>query len=183
MSKISLSLLWFACTLVSFSTLFAQERDLPAEQVEVIRSFEARLMDAEKLRLSPTLPAADTLSALTYQYSLTARPLAVEYSEPNIRPVGMRTESLPQPYNGFIRAGYGFPNSPLLEAGYHLHNSDNLSMAITGRHLSAKKDDIPNQKFSDTQVALSGQYVLSPYLTVATDASYEVNDYYYYALH
>ena len=169
--------------LMFHSHLAAQERDLPSEQIEVIRSFEARLMDAEKLRLSPTIPGPDTTRVLTYDYTLSSRPLAVTYTEPDIRPIGMRKESLPEPYNGFLRAGYGFPNSPLLEAGYHLDNQSNMSMAITGRHLSAKKDDIPNQRFRDTHVALSGQYVLSPYFTVATDVSYDINDYYYYALH
>ena len=157
-------------------------QDLPSEQIEVIRSFDARLMDAEKLRLSPVLPGPDTSRSRTYQYSLSSRPFAVSYREAEIRPIAMRTESLPDGYNGFLRAGYGFPNFPLFEAGYYLTENDNLSMGITARHYSANKKDIPDQRFRDTHLGVFGQFVLNPRLTVAADISYDINDYYYYAV-
>ncbi len=160
----------------------ANAQDLPSEQIEVIRSFDARLMDAEKLRLHPVQPGPDTSRARTYQYSLTSRPFEVTYREAEIRPIAMRTESLPDGYNGFLRAGYGFPNFPLFEAGYYITESNNLSMGITARHHQARKKDIEHQRFRDTHVGVYGQFVVNPALTLSADLSYDVNDYYFYAI-
>lgn len=161
--------------------LEAQQEDLPTEQIEVIRSFDARLLDAEKLTLNPTQVGPDTTRQLSYTYRLNPRPYAVTYSEPEIRPIAMRKESLPDFYNGFLRMGYGFPNSPLLEAGYHINERNNLSLGFTGRHLSANNKDISNQKFRETHAAVFGQYVLNPYITISADAALDIDDYYYYA--
>jgi len=176
-------ILLIACSALFYGFLNRLEaQDLPSEQIEVIRSFDARLMDAEKLRLHPVLPGPDTTRASTYMYNLTSRPFAVSYREAEIRPVAMRTESLPAGYNGFLRAGYGFPNFPLFEAGYYLSENKNLSIGITARHHQARKKDIDNQRFRDTHAGLYGQFVINPALTLSADLSYDINDYYYYAI-
>lgn len=160
----------------------AQQEGLPAEEVEVIRSFEARLIDSEKLTLTPPVIKPDSSQALVYNYSLNPRPYSVEYSDPEIRPIAMRKEQAPKNYNGFVRLGYGIPNSPLLEGGYHIHNGQNISLGASARHFSAKNKDIPNQRFRETHAALYGQYVLNPYITIAAEASLDIEDYYYFGL-
>ncbi len=160
--------------------LTAQQEDLPSEQIEVVRSFEARLLDSEKLPINPGPARLDTARELSYTYQLNPRPYAISYSDPEIRPIAMRKETLPDFYNGFLRMGYGVLNSPLMEVGYHFNEHNNLSLGVSGRHLSANDKSVDDKRFRETHGAVYGQYVVSPDLTIAADASLDVEDYYYY---
>jgi len=171
--------IWFFAIALPLG-LTAQQEDLPSEQIEVVRSFEARLLDAEKLPINPGPIGVDTTRELSYTYQLNPRPYAISYSDPEIRPIAMRKETLPDFYNGFLRMGYGVPNSPLMEVGYHFNEHNNLSLGVSGRHLSANDKSVDDKRFRETHGAVYGQYVVSPNLTIAADASLDVEDYYYY---
>ena len=137
-------------------TLLAQS-DLPGEEVEVIRDFDARLIETEKVDVKPVLPKS-TNTTKTQTYTIPSRSLAVEYLPPKIRPLAMKGDELPKQYNGIIKAGYGIPSSPFVEASYFTLYEDILNLGGTFRHHSANFDNIENQRFSNTEGELKGTY-------------------------
>ena len=163
--------------LLSFNFLFAQE-EKPAEQVEVIKNFEARLADAEKIDLTPKLAKIDT-STKAYQYLVNASSLALDYEAPTIRPIAMRPDAKPENYNGFAMLGFGTPKSPIAEVAYNINNPGWYNVGINLKHHSADNSKkLENQRFSETGVRLNGSLLLENGLTVGGFASYDQNDYY-----
>ena len=74
------------------SPLFAQE-DLPGGQVDVIKSFDARLLDTERQSIKPILPPLDTATRPQI-YNILTKSLTVEYLPPKIRPLAMKGDAL-----------------------------------------------------------------------------------------
>ncbi|NJO86545.1 MAG: hypothetical protein HC821_00155 [Lewinella sp.] len=85
MQRLILVLTVFGLYCGSFARLAAQPGGLPSGEVDVVRSFEARLADAERVLVAPVLPLADT-SIRRQQYSVSARPLPLEYPAPSSAP-------------------------------------------------------------------------------------------------
>ena len=127
-------ILIFSIGLAGMVTLSAQD-NLPSEQVQVIKNFEARLADANKLPVTPSLPPADT-TTLRYNYRLQPKSLSLEYEAPTIRPLGIKTEKQDPGYDGLIQAGYGYPNAPYAYAGYRANPNKQLNLGASFRHLS-----------------------------------------------
>ena len=106
----------------------AQE-DLPSEEVEVIKDFDARLIETEKVAINPTLPKQNN-TVKTQTYTIPTRSMQVEYLPPKIRPLAMKRDQLPRQYDGFFKAGYGVPSSPLVEASYYTFYEDQINIAF-----------------------------------------------------
>ncbi|MEL6845333.1 MAG: hypothetical protein AAFP02_19170, partial [Bacteroidota bacterium] len=97
--------------------LLAQPDDLPGGEVEVIKNFDARLLDTEKVKIKPDLPPLDT-STQRLTYAIPTKLMPLEYLPPRIRPVAIRTEKNSKGFKGYAKLGYGIPNSPYGEVGY-----------------------------------------------------------------
>ena len=137
--------------------VFAQE-DLPDEEVEVIKSFDARLQDADMLGVDPILPPADP-SVTPQSYSVETKTVPVEYLPPKIRPLAMKREKQAEIFNGYIKAGAGLPNSLFGEAGYSIFKSKQFDFNLHAKHHSANNSrKIENQKFSNNFAKMSGSY-------------------------
>ena len=156
----------------------AQE-DLPTEEIEVIKDFDARLIDARKLKINAQLPALDSATR-KYTYQVTTQPLDIAYASPTIRPLAMKTEKQPTIYNGFLRGGYGFPNSPLIEAGYNLITKSDANLGIRLRHHSAEDKDLRFQQFSKSYGKIDGSWHRNSALTIQGSAGYRQDDIYFY---
>ena len=143
-----------------FSTAtFAQpgNDDLPSEEVEIIKDFEAKLIEAEKLTVDPELPPLDT-SQRKLIYQVPSKTTEVEYLPPKIRPIAMRGDATPPSYNGFIKLGYGIPSSPYAELSYHKTDPEKYDFGGRLKHHSANYNDLENQRFSETGVGVNGTY-------------------------
>jgi hypothetical protein len=145
--------------LLSVLQLAAQPGGLPSEQVEVIKSFDARLADAEKIAPGPARLGLDT-NVVPQIYRVEARPSRLTYDPPRLRPLALRREPLPEQFRGFVKAGYGHPTSPFLQAGYHLKRDDLFEMRVGVFHHSANFPKVENQRFARTGVDLEGNYHL-----------------------
>jgi hypothetical protein len=154
---------------------------LPAEEVQVIKNFEARLGDANKMRWNPTLPGEDTVE-LDYMYDVLVKILDVDYPAPNIRPISVRSERIPSAYRGFLQLGYGYPQSPYGNFSYHHNNVENTQIGVTLKHHSADHPDVANQKFSDSQGSLGFSYLFENGLILRGRGSYSQDDYYFYGI-
>ncbi|MEM1124322.1 MAG: TonB-dependent receptor [Bacteroidota bacterium] len=148
-------ILFFLCAFVLQQTAKAQE-DLPSEEVEVIKDFDARLIETEKIEITPTLPKA-TNTDKTQVYTIPSRSLQVEYLPPKIRPLAMKRDKLPTQYDGFLKAGYGVPASPYVEASYHTFQ-ENLKLGGRFKHHSANFQNVENQRFATNEAEVKGAY-------------------------
>ncbi len=162
----------------SFHWVMAQD-DLPAEEVQVIKNFQARLADANKLGYNAALPNADT-SSFRYQYSLDPKVLDVDYLPPTIRPLAVKTQKLPPGYKGFIKAGYGYPSTPFGQFAYQYVN-DQLNLGIDARHLSSNNtSQLENQRFMDNDINLNGTYFTDNELAINGKVGLSLDNYHYY---
>lgn len=69
--------------------LLAQD-DLPSGQVDIVKSFEARLAEANRVKVQAQLPPLDTTTR-RLNYTVVSKDVPVEYLAPRIRPLAFRT--------------------------------------------------------------------------------------------
>lgn len=159
--------------------LFSAAQDLPSENVTVLKNFEAQLLDAERIDLSPELPQVDTVRT-RQMFRIPARDLVIDYPPPTIRPYGMRSEKPADPYHGFLRAGGGFPNAIYGDASYRYLFEDRLNLGLRARHHSANFKKLENQRFSDTDAGLDAAYYFKEGFAVNAGLGYSLNNVSFY---
>lgn len=170
-------LFFFLCAFAFSLTIKAQE-DLPSEEVEVIKDFDARLIETEKVTVTPTLPKTNNTNK-TQTYSIPSRSLQVEYLPPKIRPLAMKRDKLPKQYDGFLKAGYGVPSSPYVEASYYTFQ-ENLRVGGRFKHHSANFKNVENQRFSTNEGELKGTYYQDEGYAIGGNLGYTADQVHYY---
>ena len=134
---------------LSTLSLYGQ-KDLPTGQIEVVKDFEVRLIEVNKIKVIPQPITIDT-SARIYSYTLTAVAPSIEYEVPELKPLSIEPEQKADYYPLFVKAGYGSPNSLLGQLSYDHNQNENFQWGFDFRHLSADNKKIRLQKFSDSQ--------------------------------
>ncbi len=153
-------------------------KDLENENVEVIKSFDARLLDANKIDVVPTLPPLDQkMQAQTYD--IPPKGVAVKYAPPKLRPVGFKTDAVPRDYNGYAKLGGGVPTSLYGEVGYGWTKGKSDFKGWV-RHHSANSSAVDNQRFMNNDVLLSGSGQVAENTSVEAKIGYSFDDFYYY---
>jgi hypothetical protein len=141
-----------------FMQLHAQDPDLPSEEIDVVKSFDARLGDAERLNLDPSLPPLDT-STRRLNYNIFSKSIPVDYLPPKIRPLAVRRSRNQEPYNGYLKLGGGFPASFYGDGHYRVSNDETYALNFFAKQHSANNgQQVENQKFSYTNVGTDGTY-------------------------
>ncbi|MCB0705624.1 MAG: hypothetical protein KDC34_09960 [Saprospiraceae bacterium] len=161
-------------------TLVAQPDDLPAEQVTVLKNFEATLAESERLTVQPELPELDTSKA-QQAYTLPNKFLQVDYPAPKIRPLAMSGDDVPQAYNGYAKLGAGIPTSIYGSAGYHIFAEDQFDFGIDLKHHSANFKKIEHQRFMVNDIQGQGTYYFDEGFAANAKLGYNTDDVYYYA--
>lgn len=164
-------------TLINMNSAQAQT-DLPGGKVEVVKSFDARLAETDKIRINAPVPQPDT-SSNRYQYNALETDIKMEYEAPTIKPLAMGSEKLPPVYKGFAKAGIGFPLSPYAEGSYY-HDADNFNILAHLRHHSANDKKRENQRFMDNDFMLRGNYYFEQGIGIGARTNYSLDDYYFY---
>jgi hypothetical protein len=150
------------------------------ERVEVVRSFEARLLDAEKLTIKPGLPPLDT-SVKAQRYDVMRKPLDVEYPAPVIRPLAITGVKLPPTYGGYAKIGGGMPNSLFGDLSYHTARENKFDFGLAARHHSASNTaKLENQQFSTTGGTVAGTVYTDQGIALRAMAGYEQDNTYFY---
>ncbi len=144
--------------LFAATTINAQD-DLPGSEVDVVKSFNARLNITEKVDVTPQLPALDTTSK-RQQYNVVTKTIQVQYLPPKIKPLADRRQPLQKKYDGYVKAGAGLPISLYGEGSYNFINKkDKHRFGVDLYHYSANNNkNVENQKFSDTKGEVNGTY-------------------------
>jgi hypothetical protein len=150
----------------------------PTDKVDVIKNFDAQLLDANKLKVTPTLPALDTTTK--YQdYVVPPHPVNVDYDAPKLRPLGMKSATKEKDYDGFVKLGGGIPRSVYGEAGYGFGTKQFHGRAWA-RHHQANFQDLANQRFSNTDVLLNGGGVVNKTLGLDANVGYTYDRVHFY---
>ena len=132
---------------------------LEFNQIEVVKSFEVKLKDVEPISLSPVVPAPEN-TPLKYTYKITPVAPEIKFSAPEIRALAMQPDEPYQPYNGFVKAGYGNKKAPYLEASYGRVRKDVYNWGAYGKYEHANNtENILNQEFTNIRVDAFGSYV------------------------
>jgi hypothetical protein len=140
---------------------------------DVVKNFDARLIDAEKINVPPVLPAVDTTTKVQ-TYSIPNKVLTVEYQPPKMRPQSLPAQKLPPQYNGYAKLGYGFPNSPYGEAAYRFGDPSTYLIGAKIKHHSASADkSFENQRFANTEGELNGTFYAKAGLAVDAKLGYD----------
>ncbi len=159
--------------------MFAQ-KELPTENVEIVKDFDARLLESNKINVSPVLPLLDTTTQ-RQNYTVPPRPLSVTYDAPKLRPIGLKTVKVEDAYNGYAKLGGGVPSSVYGEAGYYYRSGDKFDGKVWFRHHNqSAAHSIENQKFFNNDALISANIYLPKNLAVEGKIGYQYNRVHYY---
>ena len=155
-------------------------QDLPSEEVDVVKDFNARLIQTNKFDLQPELPPLDTFGR-SLDFQLQEIPLPIQYPAPQIRPLAAEREDNPDVYRGFARLGAGIPQTLLGEAHYSFYNEENFVFDVDLLHHSTDNSkNLENQKFSHSQVGLDGTFYSEGGAAFNGHAGYKRKSLHYY---
>jgi hypothetical protein len=167
---------WWASSVV----VLAQNTNLPGESVEYESAFKARLIDTERIALSPQLPPVDT-AVKPQTYQIVNRSIPVDYPAPQIRPVAMKAEKLPEQFGGYARLGGGTPASLYGDLSWHTAKDKKYTLGLGVLHHSANNSNkIENQKFAYTTAGAEGAVFLDQGIGVSAKARYTSDDVFFY---
>ncbi len=163
---------------LSANAALAQD-ELPTEDVTVVKHFEAKLMDAERIAVLPELPAPDT-ARIHEAYHLPLKTIEVDYPAPRIRPLRFRGDKLSPVYKGHIKAGGGLPAALYADASYHFSEKDKYAATLFLNHLSGNNKKIENQRFSNLRLGGDGTYYFDQGFAINGHLSFDQRTPYYY---
>lgn len=175
MNKKSLLIILFG----GLAQLLQAQKDLPTESVNIVKDFDARLLESRKVDVPPALPSLDTTTKLQ-DYLVPPKPLVMNYSAPTLRPIGMRSAKREKDYNGYVKAGGGVPTSLYGEAGYAFQSGKVFDGKVWLRHHSANRKSYENQRFANTDALLNGNVYLDNNLAVEGMVGYSYDRVYFY---
>ncbi len=156
------------------------QRELPTENVEIVKDFDARLLESNKINVSPTLPLLDTTTQ-RQSYVVPPRPLTVTYDAPKLRPIGLKTVKVEDAYNGYAKVGGGVPSAVYGEAGYYFRSGEKFDGKAWFRHHSqSAARSIENQKFFNNDALLSANVYLAKNLAVEGKVGYSYDRVHFY---
>ncbi len=141
-------------------SIFAQPGDdLPNDEIEVIKNFEARLAVSDKLSVPPQLPKNTDKEVPSMDYTIYPQSLIVDYEPPRIRPLAVKRKKNEELYKSYLELGYGTLNSPYLLGAYE-SGFEQGGLGIGVNHYSAKEGDVNHQRLSQTDANIKGNYIV-----------------------
>ena len=153
------SLKYFCLGLIllnAWTSLSAQE-DLEQEEVQIIKNFEAQLLESERLDLKASLPNVDDSNRLV-QYDVPSKVLNIDYKTPQLKPIAMDSQEVSKIFHTYLKAGYGTPNAILAELSHHQKIDENLDLTGQFSFHRANNKNLEHQKFSDAHFNLQSNY-------------------------
>jgi len=167
--------------IISVISYSQKDKNLPTDQVNVVKNFETRLADFEKLNTKPSLPPLDTINTKqNMKYSIQEKAINIDYPAPKLRPISMKADPLPPAYNGYLKAGYGSLSMPYFDAGYVFNQDKTLEIGGKAHYEAAQSSKITNQKYSQFGLNLDGTYLMENNIGLSAKLGYAGNAYSFY---
>jgi hypothetical protein len=132
--------------------------DLDSEKIIITRDYEARIEDAQRIRINPSIPETE-IEAPVMTYEVPPRLLRLKYPPHPVRPLAM-PKAKPETYMGsYVKLGFGTQFSPLAELVYNDNSVKNMQFGAYYKHLSAygRRE---NQKFRYNDMGAYALYFL-----------------------
>ncbi|MEY3368343.1 MAG: hypothetical protein RI973_1498 [Bacteroidota bacterium] len=171
---------------LAFAANLSAQNDLPSEQVEVVKIFEAQLAESEKVTVDPVLPEVDT-AAKKQVYKIPAKSFSIEYPAPRIRPLTFKPDQeIAEAYKFYSKLGGGVPASVYGEGAFNTSiprgEKESLDVGLNLLHHSANfsDDEVENQSFGLTKASGQGTYYFSQGYAVSANMGYTANRVNYY---
>ena len=165
MNKLNIIICATFTIMCSADTIFGQvadsiKPDLNFNQVEVVKTFEANLADANIIHVSPPQPVVKPYNP-KYKYDITVVPLALKYPDPQIKPLAMNPDGPFVLKNGFLDASYSFLINPRIHTGYNVVKKDEYTLGGTFffEALDNTKNN-PLQSYTDGKLDIFGTKLL-----------------------
>lgn len=151
--------------------------ELPGDEVEVIKDFQARLAETQMLRIIPQSPVVKTVP-LSYNYNVGLRKLDLDYLPPVIRPVALPSPEKEEINNTLLQFAYGYPrlSEGLAVTNYRLN--DKLDVGLRFKHLASSHQERLPSGFYRNDGHIYANYRLSNGLKVrgAIDLAFDKNE-------
>jgi hypothetical protein len=142
----------FTCLLPYLS--FAQV----AEEVIVVKEYEATIQDAQKVNIQPNIPEVEEKKP-KLDYTIPAKDFKDITFEANpLKPLSMSKEKLEKFNTSFIKIGFGSQLMPIAQLAYNDNKTKDLKFGIFYNHLSAREFKVKNQRFTDDEAGVYLKY-------------------------
>ncbi len=174
----NIALLFFLIASTIGETIYAQG-NLETGEVEVIKDFDARLKDTEKVVVKPMLPNTNR-QTITQSYNIPPRTMQVEYVAPKIRPIAMRGDKLSPAYNGYLKLGGGVPTTTYGELAYSQFFNKQLDVGVNLKHHQANFKNLEHQRFMENSGTLNGTYYTNQGYALGGNIGYSADQVHYY---
>ncbi len=143
-------LLILACIFFISEAVMAQN-DLPTSEVEVVKQFKARLIESQRIPVDPGQTVVKPLPH-NFEYDVVDHQESISYNAPEIKPRGYRTDSGPETYRGFLKAGAGWPLNYMGQFGYRFDMDRNRNANIFADLRGLNDGKVEDRKVMNTNI-------------------------------
>lgn len=158
---------------------FLNGQNLPVDVIQIVKDFDARLDEAEKIKVTPEIAPPDT-SRAKYNYQVNPGILELKYSAPQIRPIAMKpAEAIPS-YPFYLKLGYGIPSQALGRLSYYFKNDERTKIGFDLTHLSANSKKNKDQRFYDNDLKAHVFHLTEDGLAIQGDALVSKDRYHHF---
>ncbi len=111
-------------------------KNLGNEDINVYKEYTPVLNDAFKINITPV---GDTsiFNPPTLTYAIEPKPMNSNYNLSPIKPVKIKDDNIKKLYKGFIKAGYGLENLPMVDLYFNSLRSKEFNAGVSFKHLSS----------------------------------------------
>ena len=179
--KMSKSIYIIFLSLISFSFLQAQNdtTQLEDETIDIIKDFEPVVKRANKKNFAPKIPEIKTEKPTYQSYNLPITYQEVTYQPSELRPLSYpKEEAISLPYI-YLKAGFGNYLTPLIDFQVANRNTEKYRIAFGTQHISSRRKKIENQRYSETDFNLLGEYYLKG-MTIGASPYFTMDNYHFY---
>ncbi len=164
-------------------TAYAQPDDeqLDGEEVDVTKTFKARVAEAKKYSTYPTLPESTDDGSRESEYSLPTKLLDLEYEAPLIKPIAMRRLPADPVYQFWSKLGYGTPNHAYADLRLNNGQSDKIDFNLNVKHHSANRTkQLRHQRFGDTDAYVDGTFYSNAGFDIGAKLGIDVDQHHFF---
>lgn len=167
----------FALVLFAFNT--QAQSDLPTSEVEVVKQFEARLIDSKRIPIDP-VSEEEIKSEKEFRYSVEDHTEELTYDAPEIKPLGYRAGDGPDTYGGYLKAGAGYPLNYLVQGGYNFFINQSVQANVFGDVRGLQDHEVEGREAMNIDFKGDLNFYTDVGLKINTYAGFATDHYTYY---
>ena len=154
----------------------AQEDPVISDELQVIKAFEVRLLEASIIDIRPQVVMPIPVKKV-YDYKMTISPLELEYPAPVIKPLATADIKNYPRFNHFVKVGYGTIKDPQVDLGLAFGDNNWYSLALRGSYDRLDNTaNVPFQQMQDIYTQLDGWVRLGENNKLDLAVNYEGQD-------